>query len=53
VRVPQPLRGDELRAVGAWLKQRARLKPGGKSFFVSEQRKPLHRATVKLPHAEN
>jgi type 1 fimbriae regulatory protein FimB len=42
----QPLRGDELRAIGAWLKQRARMKPGGKSFFVSEQRKPLHRATV-------
>jgi type 1 fimbriae regulatory protein FimB len=42
----QPLRGDELRAIGAWLKQRARMKPTSKSFFVSEQRKPLHRATV-------
>ena len=42
----QPLRGDELRAIAAWLKQRARMKPGGKSFFVSEQRKSLHRSTV-------
>jgi type 1 fimbriae regulatory protein FimB len=44
----QPLRGDELRAVGAWLKERARMKPGGKAFFVSEQRTPLHRSTVNL-----
>src|SRR5438132_8909067 len=36
----QPLRGDELRAVSAWLKERARMKPTGKAFFVSEQRKP-------------
>ncbi len=43
-----PLRGDELRAVGAWLKERARMKPAGKTFFVSEQRKPLHRSTVNL-----
>ena len=42
----QPLRGDELRAIGAWLKQRARMKPTGKSFFVSEQRTPLHRSTI-------
>jgi type 1 fimbriae regulatory protein FimB len=42
----QPLRGDELRAIGTWLKQRARMKPTGKSFFVSEQRTPLHRSTV-------
>jgi type 1 fimbriae regulatory protein FimB len=41
-----PLRGDELRAIAAWLKERARMKPVGKWFFVSEQRKPLHRATV-------
>jgi hypothetical protein len=27
-------------------KQRARMKPTGKTFFVSEQRKPLHRSTV-------
>jgi len=44
----QPLRGDELRAIGAWLKERARMKPTGKTFFVSEQRKPLHRSTVNL-----
>jgi type 1 fimbriae regulatory protein FimB len=37
-----PLRGDELRAVSAWLKERARMKPAGKTFFVSEQRTPLH-----------
>ena len=30
----QPLRGDELRAVRAWLKERARMKPIGKAFFV-------------------
>jgi type 1 fimbriae regulatory protein FimB len=42
----QPLRGDELRAIGAWLKQRARMKPTGKTFFVSEQRMPLHRSTI-------
>ena len=44
----QPPRGDELRAVSAWLKERARMKPTGKAFFVSEQRKPLHRSTVNL-----
>ena len=27
----QPLRGDELRAIGAWLKERARMKPAGKT----------------------
>jgi type 1 fimbriae regulatory protein FimB len=44
----QPLRGDEVTAIRAWLKQRARMNPGGKSFFVSEQRKSLHRSTVNL-----
>jgi len=46
----QPLRGDELRAIGAWLKDRARRKaPAGvKAFFLSERRKPLHRSTVNL-----
>ena len=43
-----PLRGDELRAISAWLKERARMKPAGKTFFVSEQRKPLHRSMVNL-----
>jgi type 1 fimbriae regulatory protein FimB len=44
----QPLRGDELRAIAAWLKERARMKPTGKTFFISEQRKPLHRSTVNF-----
>jgi type 1 fimbriae regulatory protein FimB len=44
----QPLRPDELKGIGAWLKQRARMKPTGKTFFVSEQRKPLHRSTVNF-----
>lgn len=43
-----PLRGDELKAIGAWLKQRARMQPTGKTFFVSEQRKPLHRSTINF-----
>jgi type 1 fimbriae regulatory protein FimB len=43
-----PLRGDELRTISAWLKERARMKPVGKTFFVSEQRTPLHRSTVNL-----
>jgi type 1 fimbriae regulatory protein FimB len=47
-----PLRGEEIRAIKAWLVQRARLKaPGkalGRAFFLSEQRKPLHRSTVNL-----
>src|SRR5271165_7056713 len=38
----QPLRGDELRAVSAWLK------PMTKAFFVSEQRKQMHRSNVNL-----
>jgi type 1 fimbriae regulatory protein FimB len=44
----QPLRGEELRAINAWLKERARMKPAGKTFFVSERREPLHRSTVNL-----
>src|SRR5690242_8064591 len=43
-----PLRGGELKAIGAWLRQRARMQPTGKTFFVSEQRKPLHRSTVNF-----
>jgi type 1 fimbriae regulatory protein FimB len=43
-----PLRGDELKAIGAWLKQRVRMQPNCKTFFISEQRKPLHRSTVNL-----
>jgi type 1 fimbriae regulatory protein FimB len=43
-----PLRPDELKAIGAWLKQRARMQPNCKTFFASEQRKPLHRSTVNF-----
>jgi len=45
-----PLRSDELRAISAWLKERARMKPPSsvKTLFISEQRKPLHRSTVNL-----
>jgi type 1 fimbriae regulatory protein FimB len=43
-----PLRDDELRAIAGWLKERGRAKPTGKIFFVSEQRRPLHRSTVNL-----
>jgi type 1 fimbriae regulatory protein FimB len=50
-----PLRGDEIRAIKAWLVQRARLKaPGkalGRTFFLSEQRKPLHRSPSTSPCA--
>jgi integrase-like protein len=30
-----PLRGDELRAIAGWLKERGRAKPTGKIFFVN------------------
>jgi type 1 fimbriae regulatory protein FimB len=43
-----PLRADEIRAIKAWLKIRAAMKLPAtvKVFFVSEQRRPLHRSTV-------
>jgi type 1 fimbriae regulatory protein FimB len=41
-----PLRGDELRAVKAWLMERVRMKPRGTTLFVSERRQPLSRKTV-------
>lgn len=44
----QPLRSTELRAIAAWLKERARMEPECDAFFVSEQRRPMHRATVNL-----
>ena len=46
----QPLRGDELRAIAAWLKEHTPMTVPDmvKTFFVSEQRKPLHRYTVNL-----
>ena len=46
----QPLRGDELRVIAAWLKEHTPMTVPDmvKTFFVSEQRKPLHRSTVNL-----
>jgi type 1 fimbriae regulatory protein FimB len=43
-----PLRGDELRALKAWLVERAGLKPKGASLFVSDRRTPLNRRTAWL-----
>ena len=45
-----PLRADEIRAVKAWLKVRAKMKPPAsvKTLFISERRKPLYRGTVNL-----
>src|SRR6267143_2822037 len=43
-----PLRGDELRAIEAWLAERARMKPEGDAFFLSERRGPLSRKTAWL-----
>ena len=41
-----PLRPDEIRAIKAWFTERARLKPDGDYFFVSERRSPLSRKTA-------
>jgi type 1 fimbriae regulatory protein FimB len=38
-----PLRGDEIRAAKAWLKERAKIKPESGAFFISERRLPLSR----------
>ena len=43
-----PLRGDEIGAIKAWLVERTRMKAPGRTFFLSEQRKPLPRSTVNL-----
>jgi type 1 fimbriae regulatory protein FimB len=43
-----PLRGDEIGAITAWLVERTRMKGPGRTFFLSEQRKPLPRSTVNL-----
>ena len=43
-----PLRGDEIGAIKAWLVERTRMKAPRRTFFLSEQRKPLHRSTVNL-----
>ena len=44
----QPLRGDELRAIKAWLAVRTKMKPGTDAFFISERRQALSRKTVWL-----
>jgi type 1 fimbriae regulatory protein FimB len=46
-----PLRGDEIRAIKAWLVERSRMKAPGRAFFLSEQRKPLHRSPSTSPCA--
>jgi type 1 fimbriae regulatory protein FimB len=41
-----PLKGDELRAIKAWLKERARMKPETDAFFLSRRHGPLSRKTA-------
>jgi type 1 fimbriae regulatory protein FimB len=41
-----PLRGDELRAIKAWLAVRATMRPTMDAFFISERRSPLSRKTA-------
>jgi site-specific recombinase XerD len=43
-----PLRVDELRAIAVWLKVRSQMKVPAKvkTFFISERRRPMHRATI-------
>jgi type 1 fimbriae regulatory protein FimB len=43
-----PLRGDEIRAIKAWLADRASMKPDTDAFFISERRSPLSRKTAWL-----
>ena len=43
-----PLRGDEIRAIKAWLTDRARMKPKTDAFFLSERRNSLSRKTAWL-----
>lgn len=43
-----PLRMDEIRAIKAWLTERAKMKPATDVFFVSERRTPLSRKTAWL-----
>jgi type 1 fimbriae regulatory protein FimB len=44
----QPLRGDEIRMIKAWLVARARMKAETDAFFISERRGPLSRKTAWL-----
>ena len=46
-----PLRGDEIGANKAWLVERTRIKAPGRTFFLSEQRKPLPRSPPTSPCA--
>ena len=41
-----PLRSEEIRAVKAWLTERAKMKPDMDAFFISERRLPLSRKRV-------
>jgi type 1 fimbriae regulatory protein FimB len=41
-----PLRGDEIKAIKAWLTERAKMKPETDAFFISERRSPLSRKTA-------
>ena len=41
-----PLRGDEIRAIKAWLADRVRMQPDTDTFFVSERRSPLSHKTA-------
>ena len=41
-----PLRGDELRAIKAWLADRTQMQPDTDAFFLSERRRPLSRKTA-------
>jgi type 1 fimbriae regulatory protein FimB len=43
-----PIRADEIRIIKAWLAERARMKPNGKTFFVSQKRKQLDRRSAWL-----
>jgi type 1 fimbriae regulatory protein FimB len=43
-----PLRGEEVRALKAWLKARARMAPATDALFVSARRGPLSRKTAWL-----
>ena len=43
-----PLRADEIKAIKAWLAERATMKPETNAFFISERRGPLSRKTAWL-----
>ena len=45
----QPLRGDELRAISAWLKERARMKPTGRALASADPRPSIATAIPKQP----